>query len=279
MTEAPRPFSVRRILVAFHPSTASRAAVEGAVEWAARLEAELEALFVEDVNVLRLAELPFVRQVSLHGATGQPANMELELRALAAQAERRLAEAAGRRRIRWSFKTARGHLEQEVTTAAGQVDLLILESSSRPIGREMRLEAPVRMMIAKTAASVLLLQPERSSAGPVHVLLEAGTNLQRTIQAAADLARRHAVPLEVTVFAAEAEQRRRLLHEAQAQLIGQPMPVRHRSMTGTGAAELQGVVDAVAHGTLVLDASSRLLEPDLAWELVAKAPCAVLLVR
>ena len=279
MTKASRPFSVRRILVAFHPSTASRAAVEGAVEWAARLEAELDALFVEDVNVLRLAELPFVRQVSLHGATGQPANMELELRALAAQAERRLAEAAGRRRIRWSFKTARGHVEEEVTTAAGQVDLLILETSSRPIGRETRLEAPVRMMIARTAASVLLLQPERSSAGPVHVLLEAGGNVERTIQAAVELARRYAVPLEVTVFAAEAEQTEKLLRQAQAQLIGRPIPIRHRSMTRAGAAELQSLVEAVGRGTLVLDATSRLLEPELAWERIAKAPCAVLLVR
>ena len=49
----------RRILVALDASAHSHAALAAAVALAARLHAEIEGLFVEDINLLRLAELPF----------------------------------------------------------------------------------------------------------------------------------------------------------------------------------------------------------------------------
>ena len=62
MTE--RPVSlVRRILVAVDASHHSIAALEAAVELATRFQAELLGLYVEDINLLRLAQLPFGREV------------------------------------------------------------------------------------------------------------------------------------------------------------------------------------------------------------------------
>ena len=105
MTAAPDDeFVVRRVLIALSPSTASHSALDSAVEVAARLGAELEALFVEDLNLLALADLPFVREVSLHGVAGRPvqrAAIERQVRALAAKVQRQLTEAALRRRIRF----------------------------------------------------------------------------------------------------------------------------------------------------------------------------------
>jgi len=80
-----------------HDRLALPAALAAAVELAVAMEAEPERLFVEDVNLLRLAGLPFVREVrhtvSLE-ALDSP-RMERALKAQAAQAREAPAAAAG----------------------------------------------------------------------------------------------------------------------------------------------------------------------------------------
>ena len=86
--------TIRRILVALDASHHSLAALDAAAELAASLEAELQGLFVEDANLLRLAGLPVARVVRYPFATParpDPVRMERELRVQAAQARQALA--------------------------------------------------------------------------------------------------------------------------------------------------------------------------------------------
>lgn len=57
-----------RVLIALDANLRSLDALRLAAELAARLEAELLALFVEDVNLIRLAGLPFAREVDRSSA-------------------------------------------------------------------------------------------------------------------------------------------------------------------------------------------------------------------
>ena len=68
--EAARP--PRRIVVALDASSHSHAALAAAVALAGRLQAELQGIFVEDVNLLRLAELPFAREVRFGLSAARP---------------------------------------------------------------------------------------------------------------------------------------------------------------------------------------------------------------
>ena len=54
---------VERIVVAFDASQQSQALLRAAVQMAAQLEAELQGIFVEDANLLRLCSLPFSQDV------------------------------------------------------------------------------------------------------------------------------------------------------------------------------------------------------------------------
>lgn len=128
MTE-PVERALRRILVALDASRASEDALAAAATLAAKLGAELTGLFVEDVNLIRLAGLPFVRQIRLSAEGWQPLEpgaLEGELRAMAARAREALERAAGPHRIAWSFRVARGGVSVEVLAAAGEADLLVL---------------------------------------------------------------------------------------------------------------------------------------------------------
>ena len=131
--------TIRRILVALDASPHSQAALEAASELADVLKAELVGIFVEDVNLLHLAGLPFAREVGYPSGTDRPLDspsMERELRIQAEQVRQTLAGVAVRRQIRWSFRVVRGQVATELLIAAQEADLLALGRASwlRPGG-------------------------------------------------------------------------------------------------------------------------------------------------
>ena len=87
--------SSRRILVALDASSHSHAALAAAVALAGRLHSELQGIFVEDINLLRLAELPFAREVRFGLSAARPVQgeeLQRGLRARAAVLRRELEE-------------------------------------------------------------------------------------------------------------------------------------------------------------------------------------------
>jgi hypothetical protein len=95
---------------------------------AQQLDAEFEAVFVEDLDVLRAANLPFLREyrfasMQLEAITQQ--RLEQEFRAVARRAEQALAQQAALRQVRWRFRVWRGSLEQELLGAL-EADVLAL---------------------------------------------------------------------------------------------------------------------------------------------------------
>ena len=121
---------VRRILVALDSGTNVPAGLDVAVELANRLRAELQGLYVEDDDLFRLAALPFSTQVNLSTGSRQPleaAALEQQMNRLAGSARRRMAAAAERGHVPWTFRTVRGRIAHEIATAAETVDLVIVE--------------------------------------------------------------------------------------------------------------------------------------------------------
>ncbi len=161
----PAPVGLRRILVAIDASRASLDAVSAAAALAARLGAELEGLFVEDVNLLRAAGLPFASQLSSLSGAARPLErrgLERELRALAEAARASLAQEAGRVEVAWSFRVARGQVSGELLSAAGTADLLVLGRTGRRVGcgpgetaRAAASRAPTSVLLVGRGADLL----------------------------------------------------------------------------------------------------------------------------
>ncbi|MBK6326147.1 MAG: universal stress protein [Chloroflexi bacterium] len=102
---------IQRILVALDASPHSLAALEAAIDLAERLDAELQGLFVEDINLLRLAQLPFARELRYPLPGSQKVDtlhMEEQLRGQAAQAQRLFQQLAEDHKIKHSFTVVRG---------------------------------------------------------------------------------------------------------------------------------------------------------------------------
>jgi nucleotide-binding universal stress UspA family protein len=120
---------IRRIIVGLDSVPSNRALLEAAVELAGKAEAELVGLFVENIDLLHFAGLPFAREVGFASATRRVMDveaMERCLRALAKEAQRTLEATAAPASVRWSFRVARGSAPAELLAVARDADLVVV---------------------------------------------------------------------------------------------------------------------------------------------------------
>jgi len=119
-----------RVLVALSADAASQAALDAAVRLAAALRAQLAGLFIEDVNLLRMAELPFSREFGLASGLARPiaaTDVMRALKAAAAQARGAVAKAAQATGVQWTFEVVQGSGLAPLISAGRAVDWLVIQ--------------------------------------------------------------------------------------------------------------------------------------------------------
>lgn len=202
--------SIRRVLVALDAGPDYYAALQRGAELARALGAELGVIFVEDVNLFRLCELPGV-----HIASGSRAwrrletrALEHELRARAAEARASLERIAQVAELAWSFQVWRGRAGDVLREAARHADLVSLSRALRPL-------AVTRVRGRRTSPTI-------SAAAPVAALFESDAELgaaERVIDIAARLAGSQSVPLLVIAPGRSSAAARRARQAVEARLL------------------------------------------------------------
>lgn len=118
-----------RVLLGLEGSEPAQELLSAATTLARGLHAELAGLFVEDVALLRMAALPFTREVGRSSGVARPievGDLERTLQRQAAQVREGLARIAVELALPWSFRVARGTLLDQVLGAAVATDLIVL---------------------------------------------------------------------------------------------------------------------------------------------------------
>ena len=274
----PSVASIRRILVALDASVSSLAALEAAVALASRLEAELIGLFVEDVNLLKLAALPFAREVGFSSARRRrlgSVEMERSLRAQASRAEAALIAAAERQSVRCSFRVVRGEVTAQVLEAATEVDLLAL-GRARP--RAWRANSTSRVIVSAASRPVLLLTPGTPVCPPIASVYDGSAESARALLLARRLVQTERDTLTVLVVARDADDAQRLRQQAAGHLAGSGLAVDYVTLLNADAADVARAARRYATGTLVLAANLPLKSGTLE-QLLTELDCAVFLVR
>jgi nucleotide-binding universal stress UspA family protein len=273
---------IRRIMVALDASRHSLAALEAASELADALKAELVGIFVEDIDLLRLAGLPFAREIRYLSLLEQPlssADMERALRAQAAQIKQALASVAARRQLRWSFRVLRGRVAAELLTAAQEADILALGRASSATTRRVRLGVTARIVVAEATRAVLLLQHGHAICQPVQVVYDGSTAARRALATAVRLAPTVGGQLTVIILAEAAETAQRLQEEASQWLPEHEVQVHYRQLINPTADALAHAVRIAGGGTLVISAQNPVLEGDGLYTVLEAVDCSALLVR
>ncbi|NOZ29507.1 MAG: universal stress protein [Chloroflexi bacterium] len=278
MSEGERERGIRRILVALDASPHSLAALEAAAELAARLEAELLGLFVEDINLLRLAGFPFAREVGSLSATPRPLDsqhIERELRAQADRARRAMARVAGRARVRWSFRVVRGQVASEVLAAASEADLVSLGKAGWSWTVRGEMGSTARWVFSQVRCHALLARQGGRLGAPMVVLYDGSPSAQRALETAASLAHGKEPPV-VYILADDQEQMRQLQARASAWLQEREIAARYRWLTSADLPQLARILRSEGVGLLVLPGESSALPGDVLQTLLNEIDCALL---
>lgn len=233
MPEAKRP-ETPRILVSCDASSLGTAALHAAAALARRLDAELAGVFVENVNLLRMAALPFAREYALASAVGrrvEAGEIERTLRRQADAMRSALSRAAHDLSLPWSFRVVRGALLDSVLEAMREPDLAVFGYTGQySVSPNIRIDIPLSRANATVwQQPILVLYDDTPAAG-------------RALAAANALAQEHHTGLLMLVIAGETDAASRLRARAAAQLEGGSTGVRFLHLTSRG---FQGIKKAV----------------------------------
>lgn len=280
MNESEREMTIRRILVALDASPHSLSALEAAAELAASLRAELLGLFVEDINLLRLAELPFAREVGFFSGTLRrldTQHVERQLHAQAGRARQALTTIAERAQVRWSFHVARGQIASQLLAAALDADLVILGKAGW--SGQRRLGSTARAVLSQVRGPALILQQGIRLGLPVLVLYDSSSTAQRALAAAIQLVRGKEGSVTILILADGPDAAQSLQTEVAAWLRERGLEARYRWLSKADVPRLCRVVQAEGGGVLVLHGDTPLLQDEALVALFNEVQCPVLLIR
>jgi hypothetical protein len=189
---------IERIVVPLDAASETATAIDTAVRLAARWHVPVRGVFIEDVELIGLAGLPFARQVTL-GAGAEPLTrdqVEDHFRAAAERVRRELATAAERHDVKSSFAVARGPFTADMF--AGEHDLLVAGATTRPVGGYFRLSSRFWSWMEVAARPFLLARRAWEPGGSVLTLLRGrGPQAAQTLGIAAQIAGVHSRTLTV----------------------------------------------------------------------------------
>ncbi len=184
---------IKRILVALDASGHSRAALEAAARLAARIDAELIGLFVEDEVLIRTAALPFTREVrslSITGELGSGLDMERQLDAQARRAKRLLHRLAVEAGLASSFRVVRGDVKAKLLAASREVDLITLGRLGYSARFLPRIGSIARGVMLEASCPVLVLHHGVRLHPSVVVLYDGSEGADRALHLAAQITHR-----------------------------------------------------------------------------------------
>ncbi len=236
----------RRIVVAMDSNAESLTGLRRAAALAAELRIELAGLFLEDVNLLRMSELPG-HEISLASGTRSVTSrsgMERQMRQRAATAQREVKRLAQAFSLSWSFEVRRAGVDSALREAAKSDELVC-----------SALAPPALPHVAPRAADQGSYHhaPARRPR-PVLALFEGGEHGARVLDLAARAAQINHQPLQVLVPARAGGAAEKAMAEAGRSLAGSEVSATVRRLPASERALLDAL--AAARGQLLfLDAS------------------------
>jgi len=255
MSEPSSMFVVRRILVALDTSPHSLAALEAAANLAAKMNAELLGLFVEDAALLRLAEVPCAREI-LYFSTAENAltraSMESRFRVQAEQARKALADAARRAHVEWSFRTVRGDVASEVLAAASDVDLLAMGKGGWSLGRKFRMGSTALELSTSTVPVLLLPESGLPPKASLVVYYDGSPAAKRGLVAALQLEDAGMDGITVLLDAANHDEATKMQEEINALAPRDTHNLRYLQIHPDDKASLLRALETVRTGVFVL---------------------------
>ncbi|MDH3286876.1 MAG: hypothetical protein OEP48_04005 [Betaproteobacteria bacterium] len=278
MSDSERAPAAPRIVVSFDTTPVGEAALETALSLAAIWDAEIAGLFVEDIGLVRMAELPFTRELGLTSAVLRSidtTDIERALRLQAEQSRAWLAAAAAALNLRWSFQVVRGQSVNAVFEYGEGCALMILGAASAGVvARSVELSGvgPARRSVSELQALRYL------SARPVVLLFDGSERGMRALAAGHSLAVRAGTRLTLLVTADSAEEFDRRRQQARSWLVERSAVARYVWLKSRDVESVARAVGAENASALLLHEHVTPNDRRLLRSLLSELGCPLVLV-
>jgi len=274
--------SIKQILVAVDGSPSSMSALENSVELAARLNAELVGLFVEDINLLRATQLPFTREISFFSAGLrhlEAADLERQLRVQADRVRQLMERFTGSKKLSATFRIARGSIAEEILNAGKDADLLVLGKTgrSRPEGRGFG--STVRNVVVERVGLTLVWCACGTSTMPVALAYDGSESSEKALEVAISLLKVYESDLIVYLIA-ESQEQGQTMRLAVSEKLGELVAkTTFRLLIHPEFQDLAWMLKKEHAGPVVLPCDSKRISGERLCSLVDKITNPILLVK
>lgn len=275
-------FALRRIVVAMDSSLHAQAAAEAAVTLASRFKAVLEGLFVEDINLINLADHPLGRLVNFPSGNASPLDrrdLERHIKSECARAQRSLESMAARLNLRPTFRILRGRVESEIVTAASEADLLVVGFAGS--GRQARGQpgSVALAAVERATRSVLVYRSGVSSSGTPLVCFDGSESAIKALDAAASLQRETSQEIRVVLVPSAGLETTALREKLDELLSGRGLKAALVECTPPTPQRLCQLAALSDTSGVMIGADNPLLKERGLRQILTEAPCPILLVR
>ncbi len=188
-TKPKSELEIKRIVLALNSGDSCQADIEIATSLAAELQAELSALFVEDVNLIRLAALPFSTHKERHLQDESQRLYEM------------ISRIAKSQYVHWNFSRVQGYTSIEIKRAVVPGNLLVLSREYQPpVMGDDPYEA-INDIVHQACCSVLVLGQLTNRPYPVTVVVDDKESATYDLEYARMLADIRNLPIIVVIVA------------------------------------------------------------------------------
>jgi nucleotide-binding universal stress UspA family protein len=270
---------IKQILVAIDTSPDSLAALEMGAELAAKLGADLNGIFVEDINLHRIATLPFAREIGyLTGSIRKLDNtlVNREFRTLARQAYQAMELLAKRRNLRWSFRRVQGVIPKELISAASDADLILLGKSGW--SKRKLIGSTAKVVLINSPLQSFFLRPGIQIGLPTVVIFDGSPIAWKALHVALQI---HSGdhPLTILVPATDEQVANQLQSDALGEAERAGTSVELNWITDLNQVILARMTKSSNCGILILPAESKFISGESLIELLDQTDCGVLIIR
>ena len=268
-----------RVLVCLDPAAPHETALQVLAGLAAAEAAEIHGLFVEDLNLLKLARLPNVREFSFDSAAGREITPELIERGFRAHATRMSAlieKFAQRMAARHSFRIARGEFLAELMKASAGFDILVLAHSRSHFGPRLAMRANLTQLLESGPRTLIFVQERWPTGQRVAVLFDGTPESQAALALAADVARSEGLRLSVLLPHCDDEAH---LEDEARETLGEGIDVRFKSLDLANTSELGRAAATEDARVLVIPSGETQQTRQLIIDLLDRVDCSIITTR
>lgn len=282
MNQRELDLEIKRILVALDASRHSISALEAAIALAARLQAELRGVFIEDPTVRRLADTDLVDEFGIFSGLGRRLDREAlnrQLRGQAGKVRRYFRFTTEQADIRCTYREVQGEVTDEVLSEAADCDVVILGKGAWSAVETGRLAPEVRKVLSQLGSSALILQAGTRPQLPLLVLYDGSPEGDLALASARALAEGDEEDriVSVLLLADDAHSARSLQEHAEERLQPGDFEVSYRRISEKNLARLPALVNREGYHLVVIPALSG--EKEDLIDLLEEIKRPVLLIR